>query len=133
MTDLDASLRTVGALVAQRAMIDYAALDELVGPYRADHIMDDSEMVRSIDNLLSRLGATPPEDGGRMAAKIAGRGAKIANAGTQVEGDQLRIGEGLVALAKIVDDSGDLPSFSGRAGECIRILVRPLPRGVSKG
>ena len=62
------------------------------------------------------------------ATQVSRRGASIALAGTTENGGDVTLGAGLVAIAKIVDDCQDQPAFSGRAGECIRIITQRLPR-----
>lgn len=131
MTDLNAALTTVGALVAQRAMMDMTALDGLVDSYRAHpdtYGLDESIVVGKLDSLVARLKTRNVAEPANAGAHVAARGAQIALAGTATTGDTLTLGAGVVGIAKIVDDCADTEAFSGRAGELVRAMVAHIPR-----
>lgn len=130
MSDLHAAFRTTGALVAQRAMIDYEALNTLIDPYRAhpdSDGRDETIILRRLDSLISRL-RTSIGTPSSTTVQVSRRGADIALAGTTAGDGKVTLGAGLAAIAKIVDDSSDKDAFSGRAGECVRIITKRLPR-----
>lgn len=131
MSQVHAAFRTAGALVAQRAMIDYDALDSLVDPYRVHPDTDgrdETVILRRLESLVARLRTS--EGSPSTAAQVSKRGADIAMSGTVEDGGDVTLGAGLVAVAKIVDDCQGHPAFSGRAGECIRTITQRLPRSV---
>ena len=131
MSQVHAALSTAGALVAQRAMIDYDALDAFVDPYRVHPDTDgrdETVILRRLESLVSRLATSAGSPS--TATRVSRRGADIALSGTVEDGGDVTLGAGLVAIAKVVDDCQGHPAFSGRAGECIRTITQRLPRSV---
>lgn len=136
MTPLHTALGTAGAILAQRAMIDYAALDILADPHRAypdGAVMPDEATVkRRVDSLVSQLSVAAHSKSMASAkdtVHISARGAQIARCASETRPDgSMVLGIGTVALAKIVAESVDEPAFAGVAGDIMRNLVGNLPK-----
>lgn len=131
MTDLHTALGTVGAIVAQRHMIDLNAMDMLADSSRAypDADNPDEATVKGrIDRLVTQLSLAAQNKPAPRGVIPSGRGARIACAGSSTSPDgSMSIGIGTIAMAKIVAESGN-PSFEGKSGEIIRTLVGNLPK-----
>lgn len=135
MTDLNAALTTVGALVAQRAMVDMTAMDGLADPHRAHPDTDGPDetiIVRRLESLIARLNTRDKTEPANAGARVAARGAQIALAGTSATGDTVTLGAGLQGIVKIVDDCAGTEALSGRAGELVRAMVAHIPRPTPK-
>lgn len=136
MTTLHTSLGTVGAIVAQRAMIDYEALDLLADPHRAypdgAAMPDEATVKRRIDSLVSQLSIAAHSKSAasaKDAVHISARGAQIACCASETRADgSMIIGPGPIALAKIVRESVDEPAFGGAAGGIMRTIVGNIPK-----
>lgn len=136
MTNLNVELGTVGAIVAQRAMIDYEALDVLADPHRAypdgAAMPDEATVKRRIDSLVSQLSLAAHSkslSSAKDTVHISARGAQIACVAseTRVDGSMV-IGPGPIALAKIVRECTNEPAFGGAAGDIMRTIVGNIPK-----
>lgn len=136
MTNLNVELGTCGAIVAQRAMIDYEALDLMADPHRAYpdglSMPDEPTVKRRLDALVSQLSVAAHSKSVESAADIvhiSARGGAIACCACETRADgSMVIGPGPIALAKIVRECVDEPAFDGKAGDIMRNLVGNIPK-----
>ena len=94
MSQVHAAFSTAGAVVAQRAMIDYDALDSLVDPYRVHPDTDgrdETVILRRLESLVARLRTS--EGSPSTAAQVSKRGADIAMSGTVEDLSLIHISE----------------------------------------
>lgn len=136
MTPLHTALGTAGVIVAQRAMIDYEALDVLADPHRAypdgATMPDEPTVKRRLDALVAQLSVAAHSkslSSAKDTVHISARGAQIACCACETRADgSMVIGPGPIALAKIVRMCVDEPAFAGVAGDIMRNLVGNLPK-----
>lgn len=136
MTPLHTALGTAGAIVAQRAMIDYEALDLLADPHRAypdgATMPDEPTVKRRLDALVSQLALaahSKPLSSAKDTVHISARGAQIACCACETCADgSMVIGPGPLALAKILRDCTNEPAFGGAAGDIMRTIVGNIPK-----